>query len=429
MNEAKVLNDFFFSRMQGKPIVDAAGRRVGKVKDMTVVWDGVTPRVTGVKFQRHQQGLLPIELVGSLGDDGLRLVVGAEGLQTKPLKDNELYVGRWLLDKQIIDLKGSKLVRVNDITLSWVGQEDNRTLMLVAVDIGMRGLFRRLGLEFLVKRLNNNLVGLQYMKPLEDRTSKLQLNRDKAQLEQIHPADIADLVEQMDYKSRESFLRGMDYEQAGEAISEMDLDTQVEVIEQMAADHASDILEEMPPDEVADILGEMPPEKTEEILKLMDSEDAQEVRELMGYPEDTAGGLMTTEFVWLPPGLTAERAIARLREMAPEAETIYYLYILDDQEKLTGVMSLRELILAAPDSPLAAVMHEKLITVKHYDDHRKVAETISKYGLLAVPVLDDNGVMLGIVTVDDILQLLMPERGVFDASLLFRGSKMAARRW
>lgn len=429
MNEVKVLADFFFSRVRGKPIIDAAGKRIGKVKDMVVIWDGATPRVTGIKFQPHQQGLLPVELVGSFGDDGLKLTVNAADVQTKPLLDDELYVGRWLLDKQIIDLKGSKLVRVNDITLSWVEHADRRTLVLVAVDIGFRGLLRRLGLEFLVKGLSNHYIGLQYIKPLEDRTSKLQLNRDKEQLEQLHPADIADLIEAMDYKSRASFIRSMDSEQAVEAISEMDLDTQVEIIEQMDAGQASDILEEMPPDEVADILGEMPPEKTEEILSLMDSEEAEEVRELMEYPEDTAGGLMTTEFIWLPPDLTAEQAIIRLREMAPEAETIYYLYILDEKEKLTGVMSLRELILAAPDSPLKAVMQGKVITVKHYDDHRKVSTTIAKYGLLALPVVDDDGVMLGIVTVDDVLQLLMPERGGFDAGLLFRGSKMAARRW
>lgn len=428
MNEVKVLADFFFSNMQGKPITDSTGQRIGKVKDMVVLWDGVTPRVTGIKIQRYQ-GLLPIELVSSFEENCIKLAVKFEASQTKPLLDNELYVGRWLLDKQIIDLKGFKLVRVNDIVLSWVAHEDMKVLILLAVDIGVRGLFRRIGLEFLVKGLNNNFIGLQYIKPLEDRTSSLQLNREKTQLEELHPADIADLIEQMDYKNRVNFLRSLGYQQAVDAISEMDLDTQVEVIAQMDADHASDILEEMPPDEAADILSEMSPEKTREILALMAIEEADEVRELMEYPEDSTGGLMTTEYVWFPPHLTAEQAINRLREMAPEAETIYYVYILDDKEKLIGVMSLKELILASPDNSLKAVMHKKVINVKPYDDHRKVAETISKYGLLAVPVVDDNGIMLGIVTVDDILQLLLPERSGFDAGLLFRGSKMAARRW
>lgn len=429
MNEVKVLADFFFSLMLGKPIIDSTGRKIGKVKDMVVVWDGATPRVTGIKHQGGQRGLVPVELVESFGDDCVTLSVEFESSLAKPLLDNELYVARWLLDKQIIDLKGSKLVRVNDITLSWVALEDKRSLILLAVDVGVRGLFRRLGLEFLVKRWNNQFIGLQFIKPLEDRTSSLQLNRNRERLEQLHPADIADLIEQMDYKSRASFLRSLDYHKAVDAISEMDLDTQVEVIAEMNADDASDILEEMPPDEAADILSEMSPEKTEEILSLMASEEAEEVRELMEYPEDSAGGLMTTEYVWLSPYLTPEQAIKRLREMAPEAETIYYLYIVDDQEKLLGVMSLRELILASPDSPLESVMHEKVINVKPYDDHRKVAETISKYGLLAVPVVDDDGIMLGIVTVDDILQLLMPERGGFDAGLMFMGSKIAARRW
>lgn len=429
MNGVKVLTDFFFSRMLGKPIIDAAGKRIGKVRDMVALWDGVTPRITGIKFQPRQQGLLPVELVASFGNDGLKLAVASDRLPAKPLLDDELYVARWLLDKQIIDLKGAKLVRVNDITVSLVERNDKRTLALVAVDIGVRGLFRRIGIECLVRRLDNHFIGLQHIKPLRDRTSNLQLNRDREQFRKLHPADFADLIEQMDYNSRARFIKGLDCGQAGEAIGELDLDIQVGIIEQMESGHASDILEEMPPDEVADILGGMPPAKSRELLSLMAADEAREVRELMEYPEDTAGGLMTTEFVTFPPRLTAGQAIVRLRAMAPEAETIYYLYILDDAEKLLGVMSLRELIIADPDSPLAAVMHQKPAVVRHDDDHRKVAAAFSKYGLLAVPVVDAAGVMLGIVTVDDILQLLLPERSGFDAGLLFRGSKMAARRW
>lgn len=429
MNNAKVLTDFFFSRMLGKPIIDADGNRIGKVRDMVALWDGATPRITAIKFQPRHQGLLPIGLVASFGDDGLRLAVPFAQAHTKPLRDDELYVARWLLDKQIIDLKGSRLVRVNDITVSIVERDARRTLALVAVDIGVRGLFRRIGLECLVKSFDNHFIGLRHIKPLQDRTASLQLNRDRGKFRRLHPADFADLIEQMDYNSRASFIKSLDCDQAGEAIGEMDLDIQVGIIEQIDSGHASGILEEMPPDEVADILGEMPPAKSRELLSLMAADEAREVRALMDYPAGTAGGLMTSEFVSFPPGLTAGQAIVRLRAMAPGAETIYYLYILDHQGKLSGVMSLRELIIADPDSPLAAVMHKNPVAVRHGDDRRKVAAVFSKYGLLAVPVLDDAGVMLGIVTVDDILQLLLPERSGFYAGLLFRGSKIAARRW
>lgn len=426
MNTVKVLAEFFFSNMQGKSVIDSSGRSIGKVQDMVALWDGVTPHVTGIKVGKE---LLPIELVDTFEKNTIKLTATLETLQTKPLLDNELYVGRWLLDKQIIDLKGSRLVRVNDIILSWVTHENQKVLILVAADIGVRGIFRRIGLEFLVKGMKNNLIGLQYIKPLEDRTSRLQLNREKQQLDQLHPADIADLIEQMDYKHRSNFLKSLDYQQAVEAISEMDLDTQVEVITQMDADHASDILEEMPPDEAADILSEMPPKTTQELLNLMASEDAEEVRGLMVYPDNSAGGLMTTEYVWFLPSLTVKQAINNLHSMALEVETAYYIYILDDEEHLLGVISLKELILASPDNLLECLMNKKTVTVKPYDNYHSVAETIAKYGLLAVPVVDNDGTMLGIVTVDDILQLLLPERSVFNAGLLFKGSKIASRRW
>ena len=426
MNKVKVLTEFFFSNAQGKSIVDSTGRRIGKVKDMVVLWNDLTPHVTGIKTQ---QGLFPIELVDVFENNVIKLTASLETLQTKPLLDNELYVGRWLLDKQIIDLKGSRLVRVNDITLSWVMHENKKSLILVAADIGVRGIFRRIGLEFLVKGLKNNLIGLQYIKPLEARTSRLQLTQEKQQLEQLHPADIADLIEQMDYKHRSNFLKSLDYQQAVEAISEMDLDTQIEVIAQMDANHASDILEEMPPDEAADILGEMSPKATQELLNLMANEEAEEVRGLMEYPDDSAGGLMTTEYVWFLSNLTVSQAVDNLRTIALEVETAYYIYILDEAKHLLGVISLKELILASPDKLLESMMHKKIITVKPYENYHKVAETVSKYGLFAAPVVNDNGSMLGIVTVDDILQLLLPERSVFNAGLLFKGSKIASRRW
>lgn len=427
MNTVKIVNEFFFSNMQGKQIIDSAGQQIGKVKDMVVLWDGATPHVTGIRLHSFS-GLLPIETVAAFEEKCIRLAIEREALETRPLFENELYVGRWLLDKQIIDLKGSKLVRVNDIILSWVAYEKQKILLLMAADIGVRGLLRRIGLEFLVKGFKNNFIGLQYIKPLEDRTSSLQLNREKEQLEQLHPADIADLIEQMDYKHRDAFLRSLGYQQVIDAISEMDIDTQVEIIGQMDAYYATEILEEMPPDEAADILKEMPPDTTRKLLNFMTSEEAEEVQELMEYPQNSAGGLMTTEYVWFSPHLTVEQAINRLRQMASEVETVYYIYVLD-QETLIGVMSLKELIIAPPDQMLQDLMHRKVIHAGPYDDFHKVAEMITKYGLLAAPVVDENGGMLGIVTVDDILQLLLPERGAFHAGLLFRGSKIAARRW
>jgi len=410
MNDLKVLGEFYFSQLSNKPIWDSLGRRIGRLYDMAIRWDSVSPQVTGIRYAKGIPALIPIEWVVSWDSSGLHLNAAFDPLLTCPLHDDETFIGKWLLDKQIIDLEGSRLVRVNDISLSWVSHDDHQYIVLVAVDIGVRGLFRRLGVEFLLSRIENKFVGSQYIKPIESRTSSLQLTREKEQLRQLHPADIADIIEEMDYKQRANFLDALDAQQAIDALTEMELDTQVEMINQMDEDRASDILEEMPADQAADILGELSSAKSEELLSLMESDDAEDVRELMQYEEDTAGSLMTTEYVGLPFWLTAEQAIDELRRLAPEAETIYYLYVVDEQEILEGVLSLRELIIASPETPLKDLMHTKIVKISPYDDHEKVTDIIHKYGLLAVPVVNDQDQVLGIITVDDVLELLMPDR-------------------
>ncbi|HEY3426381.1 MAG TPA: CBS domain-containing protein [Negativicutes bacterium] len=427
MNAVKVLGEFYFSQLLGKPIYDTSGQRVGRIIDMAVRWEGGYPQIIGIKYARKIHDLIPIAFIAVCDNQGVQLVGFFDTKSTIPIQESDIYISKWLLDKQIIDLKGSKMVRVNDITLSWVAQEGRQRIILVAVDIGVRGLFRRLGLEFLFRNYKNNFLGWQYIKPLESLNSDLQINREKQQLSELHPADIADLLEEMDYKRRANFIDNLDSQQTIDALAEMDLETQVEIIEQMDENRASDILEEMPPDEAADILGELPVEKSQGLLKLMEADDAEEMRELMQYDEGIAGALMTTEFIAFASDLTAQQAINHLREQAKEAETIYYLYVTDAQEHLQGVFSLRELIVAAPETILRDLMHVKVVAVQDHDDYHRVADIINKYSLLAVPVVDEQNVMLGIVTVDDVLDILMPERGKLDTYSWFALSKRAGR--
>ena len=427
MSGFKVLGEFYFSKLLGTSIYDKSGQRIGKIKDMAVRWEGAYPHIIGIKHTKKIHELIPIDQIEIFNYKEVRLNGNFTTAKTVTLHDNDIYISKWLLDKQIIDLKGSKIVRVNDITLSWIMQDDLQRMVLVAVDIGVRGLFRRLGLEFLFKNYKNNFLGWQYIKPLESWNSNLQLNHEKQQVSELHPADIADLLEEMDYKRRANFIDNLDDQQAIDALTEMDLDSQVEIIEQMDQQRASDLLEEMAPDEAADILVELNAEKSEELLRLMELDDAEEVRELMQYEEDTAGALMTTEFIAFSAELTTEEVINQLRKLAPEAETIYYLYVIDQEERLQGVLSLRELIVAAPTMMLQDLMNKKIVMVKPEDDHQHVAEVINKYGLLAVPVVDDQGVILGIVTVDDVLDILIPERGKMDTYSWFALSRWGGR--
>jgi CBS domain-containing protein/sporulation protein YlmC with PRC-barrel domain len=411
MEKVKVLGEFFFSQIQGKPIYDHQGRQVGNLRDLAIRWEAGTPRVTGIKYAKGVQRHIPVDQINRIHDTRLDLHQELDEATLIPMHPDELYLDKWIMDKQIIDLKGSKVVRVNDIKLIWLQTNGQRYIVPTAVDIGFRGLARRLGVEFLFRRLHNHFVWWEFIQHLEEKTASLILRGEKQQLDQLHPADLAEIIEDLDYKKRADFIEDLDVEVAAEAFVEMELDTQIEILEHMDSQQASDLLEEMPPDEAADLLAELPEEKSVELLNLMEPEEAQEVRELMDYEEGTAGSLMTPEYIALSPEITAAEAIRQLRTLAAEAETIYYLYILQEDETLIGVLSLRDLIMSEPEAKLEDLMQTRLLSVLPQDSDRDVAETMNKYNLLAIPVVDAENHMLGIITVDDVLEMLVPDRG------------------
>jgi len=422
-----VLREFFFSQIQGEPIFDHEGKRVGKLLDLAIRWQGEgPPRVTGIKFARGVQSHIPIDQVEEMNQDRIRLAGKLNEEELIPLQDDEIYVGKWLMDKQIIDLKGSKVVRVNDIKLFWIERPDRRYLVPMAVDIGFRGLARRLGVEAFFKRRENQFVWWQYIQHLEEKTAALQLSTDQAKLDELHPADLADLIEDLDYKKRTDFIEDLDVEVAAEAFAEMERDTQIEILEHMNKVQASDLLEEMAPDEAADILGELPEGKADELLNLMEPGEAQEVRQLMVYEDGTAGSLMTTEFIALSPEITVTEAFAQLRRLSQEAETIYYLYLVEEDKTLSGVLSLRELLMAEPGAVLRDLMQTRVIYVFPQESDQEVAQDVNKYNLLAIPVVDEARRMLGIITVDDILEVLIPDRSSLEtfASLFVSKRRM-----
>jgi len=427
MNKVQVMGEFFFSQIQGKPIYDHEGHLVGQIKDLAVRWERETPEITGLKYAKGVQEHIPIDQVEEMNLVGVKLKGKLQEEKLTPMQPDELYMGKWLMDKQIIDLKGSKVVRVNDIKIFWLQAANRKYMVPVAVDIGLRGLARRLGVEFLVKRMENHFVWWEFIQHLEEKTASLRLRKDKQQLDQLHPADLAAIIEDLDYKKRADFIEDLDVETAAEAFAEMEADTQVEIIEHLNSQQAAELLQEMPPDEAADLLGELPEEKSDELLNLMEPEEAQEVRELMEYEEGTAGALMTTEYIALPPNITVAETFPRLRKLAAEAETIYYLYILDEAEGLLGVVSLRELIMAEPEARLDSLMQSRIVSVYPQDSEDRVTDLIEKYNLLAIPVADEDNQMLGIITVDDVLEMLVPDRAGLETFTSFFTSKRAMK--
>ena len=246
------------------------------------------------------------------------------------------------------------------------------------------------------------------MEPIETELTRARKQAVYTKLARLHPADIADIMEELNPSERAAVLNALDAETAVEALTETDPEVQAGLIRMLDPEKASDMLEMMEPDEAADILGDLPHAKVRELLQEMEPSEAEDVVELLEHEEDTAGGMMTTEYVAFPPEATVGQTLEKLRAMAGEVETIYYLYVTDPSERLLGVASLRELMIARAEQRLDEIMTTQIITVKPDAPLREVAETLSKYNLTALPVIDADGKLEGIVTVDDVLDDLIP---------------------
>ena len=403
----------YLSQAIGRPVRDRQSEPMGKLADLIVAVGDRYPPVTGLVVQTDGRRIfLPWSSVESLDESGARLRSRTIDIGKFQQRPNEILLRTDLMDKQIVDIDGRKVVRVNDLRLDEVGG----ALHLVAVDVGGAGVLRRLGLEGPFRTLARNLrmpvpekyIDWEDVDPVETSIASIKLRVPHGGLAELHPADLATIIDQLAPRDRAGVLASLDDEAAADAIEEMEPDTQVEVIEDLEPARAADILEEMSPDDAADLVADLSQTARDEILALMERDEAAEVEELLGYPEDTAGGIMTTEFVAVPAQLSAADTIDRLRELEPDAETIYYVYVTDEEGRLVGVLSLRDLIVARPETPISEVMIDEPVAVGALADQDEVAEVVAHYNLLAVPVVDDGGRLVGIVTVDDAIDTVLP---------------------
>jgi CBS domain-containing protein len=403
----------YLSQAIGSPVLDAHGEPIGKVDDLIVAIGDRYPPVTGLVVATGRRSIfLPWSHVASFDVSGARLSTGTIDITRFQQRPNEIQLRQDLLDKQIVDIDGRKVVRVNDLSLDDVEGK----LHLVAVDVGTAGLLRRLGLERGYRVLARNLrlptperyIDWEDVDPVETSIASIRLRVPHGGLTELHPADLATIIDQLAPRDRAGVLAALDNEAAADAIEEMEPDTQVEVLEALPPERAADILEEMSPDDAADLVADLSDETRVELLALMERDEAEELGGLLAYPEDTAGGMMTTEFVAVPAELSAAATIDRLRELEPDAETIYYVYVVDPEGRLVGVLSLRDLIVAPPSTPIGEVMIDEPVAVEVTADRDDVASVVARYNLLAVPVVDENGRLVGIVTVDDAIDTILP---------------------
>jgi len=382
----------FLSRLVGRPVRDRDGDSFGKVRDLIVALGEQYPPVTGlvVRVAGGRDIFLPWTDVGEIDADGARLRTTLIDMATFRQRPNEIRLWLDLLDKQIVDVEDRKIVRVNDIQLAPVSGPGER-------------LARALHLEA------ENYIEWEDVDPVESSVSSLKLRVPHEALGTLHPADVAHIVEQLAPRDRTGILAALDDERAADVLEELAADDQVDILEALSPEKAADILEEMGPDEAADLVADLSQERQDQLLGLMEPEEASDVRELLAYGEETAGGLMTTDFITVTPEMTAEGVIERLRDLHPDADQVYYLYVADGDGLLVGTITLRGLIVASPETLVHDFMRPDPISVSVDLDAEQVGAAIARYNLLALPVVDAEGRMQGIVTVDDAFERALGE--------------------
>ncbi len=413
------LKDFyFFSEFLNRAVYASSGERSGRISDLVAERAEPYPLIIGmaVKVKRRGKVLyLPWERIDAIEP---RLAFGGGGLQDRaePLPDRDIILLREeVMDKQIVDTFGAKVVRVNDLHLLRV----NSHLRLVHVDVGFRGLMRRVGWERGVDRLlqwlfsytlPNQFISWKYVQLLSG-SDLLHLSVSQKKLSHLHPADLADIIEDLSGRERSAIFHALDTETAAEALEEIDPKIQKSLIETIPIEKASDIVEEMSPSDAADLLGDLPEERAEEILEGMEKEKAEDLRELLVHPDETAGGLMTTAYLSLGREVTAETALTRLRSEASNLDIIDYVYLVDDANTLEGVVSIRDLLTAQPHQPLSGIQASRLVSVNQNEDQKEVVEAFAKYGFRALPVVDDANVLKGVIGFRSVLEVLAPDAG------------------
>lgn len=408
----------YLTQLIGKTVVDTEGERFGKIAEVVVSPADPLPLVSAYQVKTEDgASFLPWDAL-TLRADAHDFSLNRPFTQVRPyqIQEQDFSLVRDVLDKQIVDVHDYRVVRVNDIRLEPL---PNGRLLLMGVDPGVRGLLRRLGLENAI----HNLGRLFHLTPPADSViawndveslpthnagEPLKLKVSHEKLAKLHPADIGDILNQMDPAHRRELLESLDLETAADALAEADDAVQVSALQHLDEERAADILEEMPADEAADVLGDMDRAHREQLLGRMEQDDREDVEELLEYHDKTAGGLMTNEFVAIAETLTAQQTIETLRSLEPEAETIYYVYVVDGNEHLVGVISLRDLIVSPPNRAVAEFMITSVRSVRVDATIEEVARMFERYKLLALPVVDEEDRLEGIITIDDTLEQLLP---------------------
>ena len=402
------------TELLGLPVYDPSGR-CGRVREVAIAPAEDRSRIA-LLIIRTKSGdrVIPFSWVIALNGD-LRTNTPCSNWSPTDGSEGLFLLSRDLLDQQIIDVHGRKVVRVNDVDLHRDINDPRPILRVSAVDVGARGAVRRLlkgvvpatVLHALLRRIPERPIPWDFVDLIEtDPARRVKLKISHERLARLHPADIADIVEDLAPDEREAVFETLDEEVAAEALEEVDPKVQKSIVESLDSDRAAEIVEEMNPDAAADLLAELPEERTSEILLEMAPEERKEVSDLLEFEENTAAGRMNTEFIALPVAATAHEAIEALRHFEGGVESLTTMYLVDSRGTLAGAVPLAKIVLAIPQCPLLSLTQEPLISCAAGAGEKEVAELFDKYNLLTLPVVDENRKLTGVITSDDVISLL-----------------------
>ncbi len=411
----------FFSELENLPTHDAKGEYLGRLVDLAINPSQNSFQIAYFYVLTPKKQLMRIarEQISSISVRAAQTSVPAEEIGCSSPDEGLICIKKDVLDQQIIDVNDQKVVRVIDVDFDIQPNEKHTELRILAVNVGAAAAVRRLLQGFVAKHRIRTITSVlptktipwefvNLIEPDPARRVKLRISYDR--LEKLHPADLADILEELSRDEQRSVIESLHDEVAAEAVSEIPTRMQVALLNSLSAGKAADIVEEMAPDEAADVLQELPPETSAEVLANMETEEANEVRELLGFEENTAGGFMTTEFIVLLETATVESAVDAVKSFSGPLESIHSVYLTAKNLVLTGVAPLARLLVADRNAPLNSLLTDPVISVPFHADEKTVISMFHKYNLLSLPVVDDNGRLLGVVTADDVLELVINEK-------------------
>jgi len=410
-----LVSTFFFSRILGRTVLSESGDVLGKVRDIAIDTTYVRPKAVALSL-KTPSGISTIDFstVRIAKKRGQYFLKCPQLIPYTLNEEHCFFLGKFVLDRQLVDMNGHKLVRVNDLRLAVLGD----ATYLVAVDVGVEGLLRRLGVAKPIKKLikpfgmtlSTHYILWDDVEAVDFGHAGIRLGKSTSNLDKLHPADLADIIEDMDRNTQMKIFASLDDEKAADVLEELETDAQISLLESLSVEKAADLLEKMPADEVADILDEMHEDTAEALLNEMESEASEEVRELMEYPDNSVGSIMTTDYFCFSEDSTVDDILKELRKLKPESDTIYYLYIIDADGKLVSTVSIRDLLVSEPETELRHITNKNVVFVYDTDKIDSLNEILSKYSLLAVPVVDEDKILLGMVIINDVMHNLLRAR-------------------